>query len=54
MTKEYSSYKNDTNQIGLLKKCLKKISRKDSVVKITSLVGKNMTTPKNFEDIVSQ
>lgn len=32
---------------------MRKISRKDSVVKITSLIGKNMTMPKKYEEVVS-
>ncbi len=53
MAREYSNDTNQAHQIKLVKKCMKRISRKDSVVKITSLIGKNMTTPKNYEDIVS-
>jgi hypothetical protein len=32
---------------------MQKISRKDSVVKITSLVGKNLDKPKVYEDIIN-
>lgn len=53
MTREYSNDTNQAYKLNLVKKCMKKISRKDSVVKITSLIGKNMTTPKKFEDIVA-
>lgn len=31
---------------------MKHITRKDSVVKITSLIGKNMTSTKTYEQIV--
>jgi hypothetical protein len=31
---------------------MKTITRKDSVLKITSLIGKNMTPPKKYEEIV--
>jgi hypothetical protein len=31
---------------------MKHISRKDSVVKITSLIGKNMTSTKTYDQIV--
>ena len=53
MAREYSNDTNQAYQIGLIKKCMKKISRKDSVVKITSLIGKNMAPPKKYEDIVA-
>lgn len=36
----------------MVKACLKHITRKDSVVKITSLIGKNMTTTKTYAEIV--
>jgi hypothetical protein len=36
----------------LVKVCLKHITRKDSVVKITSLIGKNMTSTKTYQDVV--
>jgi hypothetical protein len=35
-------------QLALLKACMRRISRKDSVVKITSLIGKNMAPPKTY------
>ena len=31
---------------------MQKITRKDSVIKITSIVGKNLDKPKNYEDII--
>jgi hypothetical protein len=36
----------------LIKTCLKRITRKDSVLKITELIGKNMEKPKTFAEVV--
>jgi hypothetical protein len=53
MSREYSNDTNVNYRLGLIKKCMRKISRKDSVVKITSLIGKNMSMPKKYDDIVA-
>jgi hypothetical protein len=53
MSREYRSAPVENYQLALIKKCMQKITRKDSVVKVTALIGKNMTTPKRYEDIVT-
>lgn len=34
--------------LAMVKKCLQKISLKEAVNRVTSLVGKNLTSPKGF------
>ena len=53
LSREYSENESQAYQLELIKKCMRKITRKESVVKITSLIGKNMTMPKKYEDVVS-
>ena len=52
MSREYSSNQHLPYRMALIKACMRHITRKDSVVKITSLIGKNMTTPRDYQDIV--
>lgn len=52
VTREYLPLANQRQKLVFIKTCLKHITRKDSVVKITSLIGKNMTATKNYEQIV--
>jgi len=52
MAREYMPLGNQMEKLTLIKACMKHITRKDSVVKITSLIGKNMTSTKNYEEIV--
>jgi hypothetical protein len=48
MTRDYMPLGNDQEKLALIKICMKHITRKDSVVKITSLIGKNMTSTKSY------
>jgi hypothetical protein len=52
MTREHKPDANEQYQLSLVKTCMKHITRKDSVVKITSLIGKNMTSTKTYSQIV--
>lgn len=54
MSREYNPHHgNEDYLLVLIKKCLQKITRRDSYAKVTSLIGKNTTVPKKYEDIVS-
>jgi hypothetical protein len=48
MSREYMPAGTDDQKLALVKVCMKHITRKDSVVKITSLIGKNMTETKSY------
>lgn len=50
--REYSPSQDKPYQIALIKACLQRITRKDSVLKITQLVGKNVEPPKSYAQIV--
>lgn len=52
MSREHLPNASEQQQLALVKTCLKHINRKDSVVKITSLIGKNMTTTKTYSQVV--
>lgn len=52
MSREYMSQGSEQQHLALVKTCLKHITRKDSVVKITSLIGKNMTSTKTYDQVV--
>lgn len=54
MSREYNPLAgNEDYLLVLIKKCMQKITRRDSYTKVTSLIGKNTTVPKNYQDIVS-
>ena len=38
--------------LKLVKECMKKVTRKQAILKITELVGKNMEPAKKYEDII--
>lgn len=40
--------------LKMIKPCMKKITRKDSVVRITALIGKNMTETKRYDEVVDK
>ena len=40
--------------VKLVKECMKKTTRKDAVLKITELVGKNIQPAKKYEDLVDK
>lgn len=42
----------DSRTIAMLKECMKKITLKEAVVKVTELVSQNMSVPKTFTQIV--
>lgn len=50
--RDYERNVSEGRQLSLLKACMRRITRKDSVVKITSLIGKNMAPPKTYEEVV--
>jgi len=52
MTREHSPSASEGEMLAHVKVCLKHISRKDSVLKITALIGKNMTSTKTYSEIV--
>ena len=52
MAREHQSNTTEGEMLALVKVCLKHITRKDSVVKITSLIGKNMTSTKTYSEVV--
>ncbi len=52
MAREYMPLGGEHEKLALIKVCMKHITRKDSVVKITALIGKNMTTTKRYEEVV--
>lgn len=54
LSREYNSSASENHQLALIKACMRTISRKDSVVKITSLIGKNMTLPKTYLQVVAE
>jgi hypothetical protein len=47
-----NAVKIDAKLIGMVKKCLKKITLKEAVNKVAALVDKNMTVPKTFLEVV--
>lgn len=52
--RDYDRNATEARQLVLIKACMQRITRKDSVLKITSLIGKNMAPPKTYEEIVGQ
>ena len=54
MAQEHQSNTTDAEMLALVKVCLRHITRKDSVVKITSLIGKNMTSTKTYSQVVPE
>lgn len=52
LAREYSNSTMQGYRLDLIKGCMRHITRKDSVAKITSLIGKNMYPPKKYEEIV--
>jgi hypothetical protein len=38
--------------LKLVKECMKRINRKQAILKITELVGKNIQPAKKYEDII--
>lgn len=40
--------------VKLVKECMKKITRKEAILKITELVGKNMQPAKKYENLVDK
>ena len=54
MSRDYNPQAgNEDYLLALIKKCMQKITRRDSYAKVTSLIGKNTTVPKKYQDIVS-
>ena len=51
-SREFSTSVHRPYQMALIKRCMKRVTRKDSVNKITSLIGKNMSETKTYEQIV--
>jgi hypothetical protein len=52
--RDYDRSSSEARQLVLIKACMRRITRKDSVLKITSLIGKNMAPPKTYEEIVGK
>lgn len=42
----------ETVTLKLVKECMKRIVRKDAILKITELVGKNMEPAKKYEELI--
>ena len=51
-SRDHSSSTHLPYRMALIKSCMRRVSRKDSVNKITSLIGKNLTEPKQYHEIV--
>lgn len=52
MSRDHHPTASESEKLMLIKTCLRHITRKDSVVKITSLSGKNMTETKTYDQVV--
>ncbi len=54
LSRDYDRNASEGRQLLLIKACMRRITRKDSVLKITSLIGKNMAPPKTYEEVVGK
>ena len=52
MGRDFEKEASEPRTLSLLKACMKRVTRKDSVLKITSLIGKNLAPPKTYQEVV--